>query len=198
MTQYPYKRTFLSAALALVICPFSPGGDAMAVEYRATPPPQPQVRTVLSAEQISVEGSLVTPVSRDIAWAVLTDHEHFPGFVPGLQSSLVLETRGSDKIVAQRGEITAGPRLRYDGTMRVEEQHGEGLRICFLSGLFKDSEGEWRLTGDRPVTLAYRLRIDLKKSPLPPPLAGAIAEQQVRVWLSALASEMERRQTGKK
>jgi len=192
MTQKYSNTVRVAAALALATAaawtlPWAHAGDAVPA----------QVRTQMTFSQITVEGSLSVPVSRAIAWQVLTDHEGFPAFVPGLQESRVIEVRGSEKIIAQRGEITAGPRLRFEGTLRVEERPGEGVRIRFLSGPFKDSDGEWQLGGDRPVSLSYRLRIDLNKSPMPAPMAGAVADQQVRVWLAAMAGEMERRQ-GKK
>ncbi len=161
-------------------------------------PIRPQMQINLGASHLTVEGRLDAPVGRAIAWAVLTDHDGFARFVPGLQVSQVIEDHGNEKVVAQRGEITAGPRLRFDGNVQVTEIPGEGMRLVFLSGLFKDSEGEWQLSGDRPVTLKYRLRMDMRKSPLPPPLASTLAEQQVRQWLSALASEMERRQANRK
>lgn len=173
----------LSLAAALG-CPW-----AAAADYGTTP-----LRTEFGAGQVTVEGSLQAQVGRAVAWAVLTDPGRFPEFVPGLQASQVLEEHGREKIVAQRGEITAGPRLRYDGTLRVTERPGQGVHMRFLSGPFKDSEGEWQLSGERPVTLAYRLRIDLAHSPLPPAMAMAVAEQQVRTWLAALVGEMSRRQ----
>lgn len=192
MAQEYSKTVRITAALALVTAAILASPAAMAAD-----PAPALVRTQMSFSQITVEGSLSVPVSRAVAWQVLTDHEGFPGFVPGLQESRVIEVRGSEKIVAQRGEITAGPRLRFEGSLRVEERPGEGVRIRFLSGPFKDSDGEWQLGGDRPVSLTYRLRIDLNKSPMPAPMAGAVAEQQVRVWLAALAGEMERRQARK-
>jgi ribosome-associated toxin RatA of RatAB toxin-antitoxin module len=184
-----YSKTFRIAALLALAAAATP---AAAVDS-----PPAEVSTQMTFSHVVVEGSLGVPVRRAIAWQVLTDHDSFPAFVPGLQASRVIETRGTEKIILQRGEVTAGPRLRFDGTLRVEERPGEGVRIRFLSGPFKDSDGEWQLSGDRPVTLSYRLRIDLVKSPLPPPMAGAVAEQQVRLWLSALAGEMERRQARK-
>jgi ribosome-associated toxin RatA of RatAB toxin-antitoxin module len=192
MTEYrmtPYRPNTPWLALVLVLA----AAPAPAAEYGPA-----QVRIQMNAYQVAAEGNLAVPVGRALAWQVLSDHEGFPAFVPGLLASRVLETRGNEKIIAQRGEITAGPRLRFDGTLRVEEHPGEGVRVRFLTGPFRDSEGEWQLAGDRPVTLTYRLRIDLTKTPLPPPMAGAVAEQQVRVWLAALAGEMERRQGGKR
>ena len=45
----------------------------------------------------------------------------------------------------------------------------------------------------RPLKLTYRMDMDLMKTPFPPPLAPAIAEQQVRTWVEVFGREMERR-----
>lgn len=191
MTQV-HRQPSGKRARALLLAALVPAaGLAGTADYGVLP-----VSVQAVANRLEVQGSLATPASRAVAWAVLTDPARFPDFVPGLQACRVLEEHGPVKVVAQRGEITAGPRLRYDGTLRVEEQAGQGVHMRFLSGPFRDSEGEWRLTGEAPVTLTYRLSIDLVKTPLPPPMASAVAEQQVRIWLTALVGEMARRQKG--
>jgi ribosome-associated toxin RatA of RatAB toxin-antitoxin module len=83
--------------------------------------------------------------------------------------------------------------MPYVGLMRVQEYAGEGLDILFLSGPFKDARGEWNIVPGRPLKLTYRMHMDLMKSPFPPPLAPAIAEQQVRTWVEVFEREMERR-----
>jgi ribosome-associated toxin RatA of RatAB toxin-antitoxin module len=151
---------------------------------------------------LSVEGWLETRASRDVAWAVLTDYAHFPEFVPGIQSNRVLATAGHVKTIEQRGEVVTGMlRLRYDGTMRVEESPDAGLSILFLSGPFKDVRGEWRMepsAQQQPFRLVYEMHMDMMKAPFPPPLAPSIAEQQVRVWVETFAREMERRMERRK
>lgn len=153
---------------------------------------QPVLETRLAPGLVTVSGRLDVPVERARAWQVLTQPDRFPAFVPGLKTSRTLEQRGATRLIAQSGELTAGPRLRFEAVVRSDEIAGEGVKLQFLSGPFKNSSGEWRLSGERPVTLAYQLRVDLTQSPLPPPLAGQIADQQVRVWLNALAEEMQR------
>lgn len=146
--------------------------------------------------QIVVEGLLQTTVDRNTAWAVLTDYPRFPEFVPGIHSNQVLEAKNGMKLIEQRGEVVSGPfRLPYTGQMRVEEHPGEGLVILFLSGPFKDVRGEWNIDPGRPLKMIYRMRMDLMKSPFPPPLAPAIAEQQVRNWVDVFGREMERRES---
>lgn len=145
--------------------------------------------------QLIVEGLLQTTADPATAWAVLTDYPRFPQFVPGIHSNQILEAKNGVKLIEQRGEVVSGPfRLVYTGQMRVEEHPGEDLVILFLSGPFKDVRGEWNIEPGRPLKMIYRMRMDLMKSPFPPPLAPSIAEQQVRTWVDVFAREMERRE----
>lgn len=144
---------------------------------------------------LKVEGWLTTPVDESTAWEVLTDYPNFPVFVPGVRSNRVVDTRGNVKTVAQQGEMAVGTlRMPYEGTMRIEEDPGEGLDILFLSGLFKDVQGQWRMNGGRPLRLSYRMQLDLMKTVIPAPLVSPMAEAQVRMWVTVFAREMERRQ----
>ncbi|MDP2430500.1 MAG: SRPBCC family protein [Pseudomonadota bacterium] len=155
------------------------------------------LKVVQSGSLLSVEGWLETNATREIAWSVLTDYEHFPEFVPGILANRVLETQGRVKTVAQSGEIVTGLfKLRYEGTMRIEETPDEGLSILFLSGPFKEVRGEWRMERaekKRPLRLVYRMNMDMMKTPFPPPLAPIIAEQQVRTWVDMFGREMDKR-----
>lgn len=142
-----------------------------------------------------VEGLLQTTADPATAWMVLTDYARFPEFVPGIHSNRVLEAKNGVKLIEQRGEVVSSLfRLAYTGQMRVEEHPDEGLVILFLSGPFKDVRGEWNIGPGRPLKMIYRMRMDLMKSPFPPPLAPSIAEQQVRTWVDVFGREMERRE----
>ncbi len=161
-----------------------------------------QVSVRQAGTQLSVEGWLETRASPEVAWAVLTDYAHFPEFVPGIQVNRVVATAGNTRTIEQRGEVATGMfRMRYDGTMRVEESPETGLSIVFLSGPFKDVRGEWRLEPSgkqQPFRLVYQMNMDMMKSPFPPPLAPAIAEQQVRAWVETFSREMESRMQRRK
>jgi ribosome-associated toxin RatA of RatAB toxin-antitoxin module len=155
-----------------------------------------ETRTSVRQEgtQLTVEGWVLTAAERATAWAVLTDYARFPEFVPGIYANKVLEAGNGTKTIEQRGEVVSGQfRMPYAGVMQVREHAGEGLDIQFLSGPFKDVRGEWNIEAGRPLKLTYRMQMDLMKSPFPPPLAPAIAEQQVKSWVEVFGQEMERR-----
>ncbi len=144
---------------------------------------------------LTVDGWIMTRTDRKTVWAVLTDYAHFPEFVPGIFNNQVVESNNGVKTIAQRGEVVAGQfRMPYEGIMRVEERAGEGLKIHFLTGLFKDVWGEWHIQAGQPLKLTYQMRMDLSKTAFPAVMAPAIVELQVRTWVQELEREMERRQ----
>jgi hypothetical protein len=55
--------------------------------------------------KILLSAAFSAPVSREIAWAVITDFEHMPQFVPNLKSSRILSREGNVLRVAQQGVI---------------------------------------------------------------------------------------------
>lgn len=147
---------------------------------------------------LRVEGWLTTPVDVATAWSVLTDYSRFPDFVPGIRQNQVVEAKGNTKMVSQQGELAMGTlRMPYEGTMRIEEAPREGISIQFLSGLFKDVEGQWQVGRSRPLKLTYRMQMDLMKTIIPAPLVSPMAEAQVRLWVTVFAQEMERRQAAR-
>jgi len=145
---------------------------------------------------LTVQGQLDVPVNQTVAWTVLTDYARFPDFVPGINSSRVVEQRNSMKLVEQRGMVSAGSfRMPFQGVVQVEEHKRDGqpdsIRIMFLNGPLKDVLGEWKVKPGVPLELSYIMRMDLMKAPFPPPMAGTIIEQQVRSWVEAFAREMQ-------
>lgn len=145
---------------------------------------------------LTVEGQLGVPVNQTTAWAVLTDYARFPEFVPGINASRLLEQRNQVKLIEQRGTVIAGQfRMPFQGVAKIEEHQPAGqpgmIRIVFVSGPLKDVQGEWNIKPGKPLELSYRMRMDLMKSPFPPPMAVTIIEHQVRTWVEAFAREMQ-------
>ena len=131
------------------------GGQVMA----AVPP---AVNFQQQGTHLLVSGELTVPVSPATAWAVLTDYERVPEFVPGMRVSRVLEQSGNTRVVEQQGEMQANNmRMLFMGTLRITEEPTSRLSVQFLSGTFRNMQGQWTLQGKRaPVTLAYQLDFD--------------------------------------
>lgn len=154
----------------------------------------PAVNFQLQGTRLVVSGELTVPVSPATAWGVLTDYERVPEFVPGMRVSRVVERNGNTRVVEQQGEMLANNmRMFYLGTLRVVEEPSEKLSIQFLSGTFRNMQGQWTLQGrDAPVKLTYQVDFDTG-TPYPSPVMVAMLQQQVTHWVSSFAAEMERR-----
>jgi ribosome-associated toxin RatA of RatAB toxin-antitoxin module len=188
-------QTLMLSGLALLVL-FSSAQAAEPQLPTAQPAAaQPQMRQ--EGTILTVEGILVSPLSRQATWALLTDYARFPEFVPGIHSNRVLEQRNTHKLIDQRGMITSSHfQMPYQGVVQVEERkrngEPEGIKIVFLSGILKDVQGEWNIQSGKQLGLTYRLRMDMSKMPFPSPMAAAIAEQQVKTWIDAFSRELKR------
>ena len=111
-----------------------------------------QTRVRQDGNWLMVDGWLAVNVDATLAWQVLTDYERFPSFVPGIHSNRVLAADNGRKLVEQQGEMLVGSlRMPYGGQMQIQETRGQGLDIRFISGLFKDVQGEWRIEPRKPL-----------------------------------------------
>jgi ribosome-associated toxin RatA of RatAB toxin-antitoxin module len=164
------------------------GGYALA----ATNPPS--VNFQQQGTRLLVSGALSVPVAPATAWAVLTDYERVPEFVPGMRVSRIIEKSENTRVLEQQGEMLANNmRMLYLGTLRVVEEPSSKLSVQFLSGTFRNMQGQWTLQGNSaPVTLAYQLDYDTG-TPYPSPVMVGMLQQQVIHWVTSLAAEMERR-----
>jgi ribosome-associated toxin RatA of RatAB toxin-antitoxin module len=160
----------------------------------ASAAPPPSVNFQLQGTRLLVSGELSVPVAPATAWAVLTDYEHVPEFVPGMRVSRIIEQNGNTRVLEQQGEMVANNmRMFYLGTLRVVEEPSSKLSIQFLSGTFQNMQGQWTVQGKRaPVTIGYQLNYDTG-TPYPSPVMIGMLQQQVIHWVSSLAAEMERR-----
>jgi ribosome-associated toxin RatA of RatAB toxin-antitoxin module len=160
----------------------------------ATAASLPTVNFQQQGTRLLVSGELIVPVAPATAWAVLTDYERVPEFVPGMRVSRILEKGDNTRVLEQQGEMQANNmRMLYLGTLRVVEEPSSKLHVQFLSGTFRNMQGQWSLKGKAaPVTLAYQLDYDTG-TPYPSPVMVGMLQQQVIHWVSSLAAEMERR-----
>ena len=159
--------------------------------------------TVVS--QIGWDGGMVqarTAVNADarVLWATLTDYDQLARFVPGLTLSRQVSAPNAPvKLVEQQGERGMLSNLIPDHVIMAMDEHPYG-RIGFrsVSAGITSTQGEWLIAGDRsPVQLTYHLKI-VSLLPLPPGLADAYVEAEIRLRLDAVAREAERRMQSRK
>ncbi|MFO7543467.1 MAG: SRPBCC family protein [Thiobacillus sp.] len=153
----------------------------------------PEVNLFQEGTVFRVAGELSVPVKPSIAWAVLTDYERVPEYVPGMQVSKLVEKTGHVRVVEQQGEVMANNmRMLYQGTARFVEEPSNKLSVEFLSGPLRNMQGEWAVRGKKsPVKLTYQLVFNAG-TPNPSPVMIGLLQQQVKHWVTSLATEMER------
>lgn len=75
------------------------------------------------------------PVQPREAWAVLTDFERMPAFVPNLESSKVLQRNGKTVVIEQKGSMRLGMLpIHYESTRQIDIAPYQSIRSHTLSG----------------------------------------------------------------
>lgn len=117
----------------------------------------------LGAHRYELEGRFTAPVSRETAWAVLTDYANIPAFVPSMRHSRIKERVEGSTLLEQESVGTA---FIFSHTVRVllkvREEPLQRISFQDTANLcFESYEGEWRLE-DAPgegTAVAYRLKV---------------------------------------
>lgn len=128
-------------------------------------------------------------------WAVLTDYDRLPEFVPNLLSSKLLSRSGAQAVLEQLGSVGfLFMRQAIHLVVRVTEQPFSTLDVELVSGNMKHYASHWELA---PVDLGGT-RIDYRGSLEPnffvPLLLGRVMVQaDVQKMLTAVVAEVERR-----
>ena len=146
-------------------------------------------------EVYEVRGRFVADAPLELAWHVLTDYEHIPGFVESLKRSEIAERDGPRVKLRQLASVGVFPLRRSARvTLLVEESAPHRIRFQDLLGEdFRHYSGSWELMGDSARTIvAYAL--DAKPRAAVPHLLGrSMMSHGARDLLRQVRAEMERR-----
>ena len=120
---------------------------------------QPTVTVREEAGVYSVAARFAVPEQPAIALAVLTDYERIPQFMPGVETSVVME-RGADRAVIEQQAVSRLMMFRKRVYLLLEIIEGpDTLRFRDRSGRsFARYEGKWELCGGNHVRwISYEL-----------------------------------------
>lgn len=139
------------------------------------------------------ELTVALPVGATIAYAVLTDFERMPAYMPGLVSSRILNRSGNVWRIAQLGKATFGPfSLRFESERRVELTPDGRLISLALTGSARYLRSEVRVLNRGGVTyLNYRLEMEPDQW-LPSGVGVPFLRHEVADQFTALLREMNR------
>lgn len=110
--------------------------------------------------RVTVTARFVVPVSRELAWSVLTDYEKMSGFLPNLSESKVLQKTGSVLRIQQKGTVpfvlfsisyvsVRDVELMPDFEMRASSVDGNTGTIRSVSKLLSiNNQTEYKLSTD--------------------------------------------------
>ena len=155
-----------------------------------------RVEAARSGTGVAVNASATIHAPLDLIWNTLTDYEHLPEFIPGMQQSHVISRRGPAAIVEQRG---GAEMLFFTLPIRVTVESAEYppyfITIRVLSGNLKQLDGRYqleRLGGGEDYILSWRGIIEPAIS-LPAFITVPLMRNSVEDQFTGMVREIERR-----
>jgi carbon monoxide dehydrogenase subunit G len=183
-----WKRPGLRATACLLACLFTAAGAAAQ---------DVSIETRRRGEALEIEGRarLAAPIA--VAWAVLTDYERLPDFIPGIRSSRVVSRDGATLVLEQAGQVSAlFFSLPVEARLAVVETPYQSIASRGLSGSFRSMQGRYDLRAvDGAIELRYSGTI-VPETWMPAFLGDGLLAAHVDRQFRALATEIARRATG--
>jgi ribosome-associated toxin RatA of RatAB toxin-antitoxin module len=124
--------------------------------------PIEQVIERLPGSTRRLAAQLALPLGLDAVWAVLTDYERLPDFIPNLERSSLVERRGDVVVLEQVGsQRFVGLRFTASVRLQLQERRDQGvLDFEMLAGDFRRFQGTWTVQEDaKGVRLRYELTV---------------------------------------
>ena len=152
------------------------------------------VMTRFVAGGVTIQAVATVEADAETLWSTLTDYNALARFVPGMTSSRVISAPGAYPLfVEQKRESSLLSLLIPDHVVLAMDEQPPG-RIGFRSVTNRTvaMNGEWLISGERPLRLVYRARI-MSIVPPPPLVTERYLENEVRQRINALVREAERR-----
>ncbi len=121
---------------------------------------------VVMQEIVTAEGKegilakIIIPAPLEVVWAVITDYERLPDFIPDMKLSKVMEKKDNGVILRQQGESDFLMfHYKVEVIIRLVEQRYHNIEFDLVSGDFDYFEGEWKTEpiGDNGTALSYTL-----------------------------------------
>lgn len=135
------------------------------------------------------------------AWAVLTDYDNFAEFLPGVESSQIVESKGDRKVFEQTNKIKT---LIFSVKSRIKisttESYPQQIRFQAIDGDLETLNGEWLLepVSEYPsapptkVLMTHRVTVEPAKAPSDS-IFFNIYESRLKETIAAIKQETERR-----
>ena len=153
-----------------------------------------QFSAVRDGEFIRVAASVDLTVDSGVAWNVLTDYDHYAGFISGMSESKVVDRRMEGVVIEQKGEVgVLFFRQAVHTRMLVSEVPPSRVVSRGIEGSFKDLAGRYEL---QPALGGVRLTYEGSFIPdffLPPLFGLALVRNALKTNFSEMALDIVRR-----
>lgn len=154
---------------------------------------EPAIQINSQGNTVVLDISYRVPVSPREAWAVLTDFENMPGFIPNLESSKVLQRNGRTIQVEQKGSMRLGMLpIQYESIRQVDVVPYQSIRSHTLSGNTR-LESVMALTPTGEGTLLAYHATAVSDLPVPNSLVTSYLGGMLESQFKAMRNEMVRR-----
>lgn len=182
------------ARLLLLALPFALlPGMSWGAAIQSSDLPEPTVRLNNQDGTLVINISYRIPFSPREAWAVLTDFEGMPGFIPNLETSKVLLRTGKIIQVEQRGSISLGMLpIHYESKRQIELVPYQSIRSHSLSGNTRIDSVMVLTPSGNGTLLAYHATA-IPDLPVPSSLISSYMGEMLENQFKAMGQEMVRR-----
>jgi ribosome-associated toxin RatA of RatAB toxin-antitoxin module len=190
------KRSLLAL---LVLAAFVPPVAAQGQETSPPPITVSAKRSGAEPEAVEVQVHAEFDANLAVVWGTLTDYNRLEDFVPGIQSSRLLERRGNQVRVSQKGQA----RLAFfsfpiDVVLVCTELEPYRIEAKAESGTLKRMEGGYLITplpdqGPQRHRLEWKGLIEPKES-LPPVIGMLMLRRNIEIQFDGMVREILRRQ----
>ncbi len=151
-----------------------------------------QGQVLLSGQDGSYTARVMANGSVETAWAVLTDYDNFANFLPGVESSQLLESSGSQRQFEQINVVRIFPITHRERTV-ISASEAYPAKITFnqVEGDLKKLQGAWYITGaGSQVMITHQVVVEPSSNR---GIFFAIYKDNLQKTMAALKQEVERR-----
>lgn len=151
-----------------------------------------QGRVLLSGEDGNYTARVMANASIDTAWSVLTDYNNFSSFLPGVESSQVLQSSGTQRTFEQVNVIRIFPITHRERiVIAASENYPSHITFSQVDGDLKKLQGSWYVTGaGEQVMITHQVVVEPASNRS---IFFGIYKDNLQRTMAALKQEMERR-----
>ena len=161
----------------------------------AQEPAAVNVQAERNGDLIDVRALTIVQASLAVVWGTLTDYERLPEFIPGLQSSRIIDRRGTTVTVAQTGQARfLFLTLPIDVTLQSTERPPYVVEVRRIAGSVRYLQGRYEAEQlpDRKVRLRWIGSVS-PEIDLPPLIGTTLARLSIQEQFEGMVREIERR-----